>query len=305
MLPSRVSRSEPRTVYSELNTGSRLVSVNSLVQLTNSSRLDSRLDRRERLPSTSTYPNALYAVLRAESAAQSAEAGRTILPLGNHLRHEGGLRISALGLAAEHGTSSFALDSVGAVPTALSVSQRGVPDDLDALELHTWTRHRGRTIMVTSMEAFRPGDATDRLAFGQITWAVRLPAPPAAPSRGVSTDGLADLLAIAGIEESDGSAAIRAARPDILGPGGILHAGALQTLAEHAALRAAREAGHGSTVYTSDAAFQFARGAKQGPFTAYPHVLAAAPGLPIDVEVEVRDGDDRLCTLATLRVVLP
>jgi acyl-coenzyme A thioesterase PaaI-like protein len=273
--------------------------------LTDSSSLNLRLDRREPLPST-TYPNALYAVLQAESAAQSAEAGRTILPLGSHLRHDGGLRISALGLAAEHGTSSFALNSVGAVPTALSVSQRGVPEDLEALELHTWTRHRGRTIMVTSMEAFRPGDVTDRLAFGQVTWAILPPAPPARPSPGVPPDGLADLFTIAGIEESDGSAAIRAARPDILGPGGILHAGALQTLAEHAALRAAREqASPGSTVHTADAAFQFARGAKQSPFTAYPRVLAAAPGLPIDVEVEVRDGDDRLCTLATLRIVSP
>jgi acyl-coenzyme A thioesterase PaaI-like protein len=258
------------------------------------------------LPSATTYPNALYAVLRAESAAQSAEAGRTILPLGSHLRHDGGLRISALGLAAEHGASSFALNSVGAVPTALSVSQRGVADDLDALELHTWTRHRGRTIMVTSMEAFRPGDRTHRLAFGQITWAVLAPAPPAGPSQGVSPDGLADLFTVASVEESDGPAVIRAARPDILGPGGILHAGALQTLAEHAALRAAREqAGPGSAVCTADAAFQFARGAKQGPFTAYPRVLAAAPGLPIDVEVEVRDSGDRLCTLATLRIVSP
>ena len=258
------------------------------------------------MPSTSTYPNALYAVLRAESAAQSAEAGRTILPLGSHLRHDGGLRISVLGLAAEHGTSSFALNSVSAVPTALSVSQRGVPDDLDALELRTWTRHRGRTIMVTSMEAFRPGDDTERLAFGQITWAVLAPAAPAALGPGVPPDGLADLFTIAGVEEFDGSTAIRSARPDILGPGGVLHAGALQTLAEHAALRAAREqAGLGSTGYAADAAFQFARGAKQGPFTAYPRVLAAAPGLPVDVEVEVRDAGDRLCTLATLRIASP
>ena len=159
--------------------------------------------------------------------------------------------------------------------------------------------------MVTSMEAFRPGDRTDRLAFGQVTWAVLPPAAPATPSQGVTRDG-ADLFTIASIEESDGSAAIRVARPDILGPGGILHAGALQTLAEHAALRAAREqASPGSAAYTADAAFQFARGAKQGPFIAYPRVLAAAPGLPIDVEVEVRDGDDRLCTLANLRIVLP
>jgi acyl-coenzyme A thioesterase PaaI-like protein len=258
------------------------------------------------LPSTATYPNALYAVLQVESAAQSAEAGRTILPLGNHLRHAGGLRISVLGLAAEHGTSSFALNSAVAVPTALSVSQRVVPEDLDALELRTWTRHRGRTIMVTSMEAFRPGDDTDRLAFGQITWAVLAPASTAAPSPGVSPDGLADLFTIAGIEESDGPAAIRTARPDILGPGGILHAGALQTLAEHAALRATRErASTGSAGYAADAAFQFARGAKQGPFTAYPRVLAAVPGLPVDVEVEVRDSGDRLCTLATFRVVSP
>ena len=258
------------------------------------------------MPSATTYPNALYAVLRAESAAQSAEAGRTILPLGSHLRHDGGLRISVLGLAAEQGTGSFALNSAVVVPTALSVSQRGLPEDLDALELRTWTRHRGRTIMVTSMEAFRPGDDTDRLAFGQITWTVLPPGPPAAPSPGVSPDGLPDLFTIAGIEDAVDTATIRTARPDILGPGGILHAGALQTLAEHAALRAARvQASGGGSGYTADAAFQFVRGAKQGPFTAYPRVLAAFPGLPVDVEVEVRDSGDRLCTLATLRIVSP
>ena len=59
--------------------------------------------------------------------AISATAGHTMLPVGPHLRHPGGLRIAALGLAAEHGTGTFALSGVSAVPIAISVSQRADP----------------------------------------------------------------------------------------------------------------------------------------------------------------------------------
>jgi len=253
----------------------------------------------------STYPNALYALLQVESEALSDERGRTVLPLGPHLRHDGGLRLASLGLAAEHGTGTFAFREVGGVPTALSVSQRNVPDDLDALELYTRMRHRGRTIMVTSMEAYRPGDKTERLAFGTITWSVLPPFEKRPPRPGVEVPALADLCAVAGIEAVDGAAAIAASPADILGPGGILHAGALQTLAEHAALTAARaHAGAGSTAIVVDASFHFLRGGRKAPFVAHPRILAATAGRLIDIEIEIRDLDDRTCTLCTFRVAL-
>jgi acyl-coenzyme A thioesterase PaaI-like protein len=249
-----------------------------------------------------TYPNALYASLQPRSAADSDHSARTILPLGPHLLHSGGVRVAALGLAAEHGTAAFAFNGIAALPISIAISERGVDTSLSELEISTQMRHQGRTVMVTTMEACAPDARHDRVAFGTITWAV-LPAPTE-PRR--SANGIAEasgtLAEIAGITEKDGRCAILSVDEAVSGPGGILHAGALQILAEEAATDAVRQAlGDDRLTHLNDATFHFFRAGREGPFVARHRVFRGDRQL-WDVEVEVTDGKDRVCTLATFRM---
>ena len=93
---------------------------------------------------------------------------------------------------------------------------------------------------------------------------------------------------------------IETASPEILGPGGVLHAGALQALAEEAALAAARhDDPHGEPPAITDATFHFVRAARSGPFVAQVHSHAGG-----DTEVTIHDegGAGRLCVLCTCKV---
>lgn len=246
---------------------------------------------------TTSYPNALYACLGVQSTADSAQSGRSVLPLGPHVRHPGGLRLAALGLAAEHGAGTCALGDVQAVPTAIAVSQRDVPSDLEELELVTRLRHKGRSLMVTTMDGFRPGDREQRLVSGTITWTVLPPAPTASkPATATFAAGHADLLAVAGVTTTGNVTAIAGADAGTAGPGGVLHAGALQALAEEAALVAlATLANVSDCANVTDATFHFVRAARTGPFVG--HVQTHSSG---DVEVAVHDegGTGKLCVLA-------
>ena len=246
------------------------------------------------------YPNALYALLQVRSLAVTETSGHTILPTGPHLRHRGGLRLAALGLAAEHGTSTFALSGVSAVPIAIAVSQRAIPAKLAELEVLTTLRHKGRSIMVTSMEAYRPGDRSERLAFGTLTWSIL---PPSAnggtPAIGqVAPEG--DLLDVTGIRAEGAVTSIQTADPGLLGPGGVLHAGALQALAEEAALAAVRHQAPGEAPpVLTDATFHFIRAARAAPFITQ---VRAQPGGDVEVSIYDDGGAGRLCVLCTCTV---
>lgn len=256
------------------------------------------------------YPNALYARLAIQSTQLTADSGRSLVPIGPHVRCAGGIRIAALGLAAEHCASTFAFKDTFAVPTAITVSQRDVPEDLTELELTSKMRHRGRSSLVTTMRAQESG-ASEILAFGTITWTVLQSTGPAAGQASVYTSTpTGNLAEVSGVVCDGETATITAPGSGILGPGGILHAGALQTLAEEAALAAAAhvvEVGSGEPAapqYAADATFYFIRSARTGPFHAHASILHAEIGRSTDVEVEVREGgpDGRPCTVCRIRV---
>lgn len=253
-------------------------------------------------------PNALYATTGVHSERQTDGTGMTSMTVTDRISHAGGLRIAALGLAAEHGAASFAFAQVMALPVQIAVSQREVRTG-DALTLRSRLRHQGRNMLLTDMEAFRNGDFSHQVGFGTILWSVTGPAPENRPPRRPLSDWPGterDMLDIAGIGAQGGVLHIATIAPEVAGPGGILHAGALQVLMEEAVLTLVAQSGlDRAAIHVADAAFHFVRAARDGAFVARPRQLHRGTGrCEVEAEIVDRNGDGRLCALchATIQV---
>jgi acyl-coenzyme A thioesterase PaaI-like protein len=248
----------------------------------------------------------LYEQLGIESRLAGAETVETRMPVGEGVLLGGGLRAAPLGLALEHGTRL--VSGVVAVPVHISVHVRdGDSPPLEVRAIKRLTK-LGRTLMLTEGVFSDPAGRT--IAFGSITWSVSGPLPEGerAEGRGMRprSQGLrTGILETAGIQSdpAEGRCWLDGIGPGNAGPGGILHAGAVQLMCEEAALLTGR--GHLATdaVTAKDCSFHLLDAGRAGPFTARASVLASSED-GSDCRVELRDDgrDGKLTAVAEIRV---
>ena len=219
------------------------------------------------------------------------------------LRLAPGVRCAAaLGLALERSTEPYLFTTHASVPIRLDMHVRRDLRMIEAVIAHSRLTHDGRRLKVT--ECVIVADGTDDVVgWGQATWSVVGPAEPqtgdlerhlpAAPAHVI------DLADVMGLEPLvDGSGYRVAAVSDAMaGPGGILHAGVLQLLAERAAIDVD---GFGGAA--SDCAHSFLAPARHGPFVARAAPLSDERDAR-DYRVEVRDlSADRLASVSYVTV---
>jgi acyl-coenzyme A thioesterase PaaI-like protein len=182
------------------------------------------------------------------------------------------------------------------------------------LRLHARVLRRGRNAVVTGIEVFDEGADDRAVAVATMTCSVLDPGPrdleferpfsiPMAPP-----DPLArPPLEFFAIEPGTGSITRLGLEEHVRNPWGILHGGAVATLAEVGARRAVearRGAVPGEQVAAGDAVLHYLAPAKVGPIEARSEVLGAKDGRAL-VRVAIHDvgADDRLVTLGSVTVV--
>jgi acyl-coenzyme A thioesterase PaaI-like protein len=126
--------------------------------------------------------------------------------------------------------------------------------------------------------------------------------PPSPGQRAGSGSGILEAFGLRALEEGGGYQ-IGEIVPAIAGPGGILHAGAVQLLCEGAALSAACACLQSEQVSTRDFECQLLTAGRVGPFTSRATVLVAGVD-GVDCRAEVRDEGNggRLIATADVRL---
>jgi acyl-coenzyme A thioesterase PaaI-like protein len=249
----------------------------------------------------------IYARLGIESRLVDATTVETVLPVGEVVVITGGVRAAHLGLAMEHGAPLLA--RVAAVPVVISVHLRGLEAGAGEVRVRNRLVKAGRTLMVT--EAVFLDRSGGRVGFGTVTWSVssqQQEVPPATtsvppwPDNG-SRRGILDVLDVIPLSAADGCQ-LQSVTPDIAGPGGVLHAGAIQFLCEEAALIAGRARMSTDHVSTRDSVLHLVATGRVGPFTATSSLLMIGHD-GADCRAELRDEGqaDRLLAVADLRLV--
>lgn len=239
----------------------------------------------------------LYTHLGIASGMLDDLTVETVLPA------DGGIRAASLGLAMEHGMPLLA--RVVAVPVAISVHLRGTGRESGHVRIATRVARLGRTMMFT--ESIFSGDLGRTVGFGMIAWSVSGPVqegqvPPASlpPAGQQQIVPVPDALGLQPVLEGDGCS-LSAISPDISGPGGVLHAGAIQILCEEAAHVAARRALAIGEVTTRDCVFHLLAAGRAGPFVARASFLASGTD-GADLRVELRDEGRDGCLVALAEV---
>src|ERR1700722_8273083 len=100
------------------------------------------------------------------------QAGATTMPVGDDIRHPGGLRIAPLGLAFEHGAATYAFDQLMAVPVQIALRQRDRGAGLTGIRCDSRIVRLGRTLIVTNGDIRAVDDLSRVVAFGAIIWSV-------------------------------------------------------------------------------------------------------------------------------------
>jgi acyl-coenzyme A thioesterase PaaI-like protein len=228
-------------------------------------------------------------------------------------RTEAGLRLGALGLLLEQCSAAPFIAHTAAVPTDLVIHARDTAKDVDMLHAEARVLRHGRTSVVTEGTITDAADRTRLVAFGVIGWSVLGPIDPALPdlptidgpddpaTAVTSTGPLLDAIGIK-VLPNDGGCRLDRVRPEISGPGGILHAGAIQLMTEAAALVMAPGA-DAAGWSTASQHLRFLSAGRSGPFVARASILDASDS-ELDVRVEVIDegSGGRLIAHALARV---
>ena len=176
------------------------------------------------------------------------------------------------------------------------------------LRVETRAVHEGRKLVFTEGEARGADGGEGIVAVAAIIWSVIGPAQgvDAAPERAATPTEMPafDLAAAVGVDvHPDGvRLQIASVTPEIAGPGGVLHAGALQVLSEECALRAASTELDTSEVRTVECVVNFVAAARGGPFVATAEHVGTEDRV-VDLRVSVRDegSGGRLCSYAFVR----
>jgi len=199
------------------------------------------------------------------------------------------------------------------VPTSVVVHLRGDIGDHEELEGNSTVIRAGRSSAVTTAIIAGTSDPATPIAHATATWAFPggptehrgpLPQTTATPYEGTYEPTLLDWLAP--IEHPDGLA-IDDVRPAIAEPvalGGTqsstLHGGPIQILNEAAARRHARRTSGTAPVVLLDFASYFLAPARGAPLVARAATIAHF-GRDLDVRVELRAADNRLCSFSEAR----
>jgi acyl-coenzyme A thioesterase PaaI-like protein len=247
----------------------------------------------------------LYDHLGIVSAAVDDASAVTTMPVHDDVRHPGGLRIAALGLAFEHGAAQYAFSKVTAVPVQLDLHQRDRALGVSGVHVTSHVVRLGRTLLVTAGEIGDIADHSRLVAFGSIVWSITggpIPPGPVRPAPPMGRPGRPDLLTALAVEPLDDGSGCRlqALSDAIAGPGGVLHAGMFQILGEQAALIRVRREGASVHAMVLDASHHFLQAARLGPFVATSILIASNEG-QFDVRVTVSDAT-RVCSLSYFRL---
>jgi acyl-coenzyme A thioesterase PaaI-like protein len=244
-------------------------------------------------------------LLDANSVETTLPADDALLGAGAGAGAAGGRgRAAYFGLAMEHGMPLLA--DVAAVPVVIAVHLRQPAAAPGRQRVVSRIVRLGRTMMVTGGTFY--GSGGTMTGFGTVTWSVSgtLPSdqPPRTPlcpgRRAGSGSGFPETIGLRPAEEGSGYQ-IGEIVPAIAGPGGILHAGAVQLLCEETALSAARARLQSEQVSTRDFECQLLAAGRVGPFTSRATVLLAGVD-GIDCRAEVRDEGNGGRLIATANV---
>jgi acyl-coenzyme A thioesterase PaaI-like protein len=223
----------------------------------------------------------VYEHLGIRSTRDDGDTGVGEMALRADHRCADGLRVAPLGLLLEQCCFQPVAGELACVPTDLAIAVHDDGRGIEAVSASTRVLRRGRSHLVTEGRIFDRDDPGRIVATGSLAWAILgttdegLDAEPA----GGTAAPLADLPTAIGIEQPEpGRAVLAAVRPEIEGPGGVLHAGVLQVLAEEAARSAAR----GGVVRAI--VIRFLAAGRCGPFLAMARRTA-----PDEVEVVIID----------------
>lgn len=239
-------------------------------------------------------------------------AGR--VPIDPHLRNPaGGLRTGAL---------MTCLDSIGGLLSGLSVLPRWVvttsmtatlitPAHAGPLRLHGRVLRRGRNSVVSGLEVLDEGDGDRRVATATMSSAVLDPgardlhfdrpyAVPMPPSRDAAP-GPEEFFCI---EPGAGRVSTLRLADRLRNPWGILHGGAVATLAEVAACRAVVDGAPAGPLTATDMVLHYLAPNRAGPIEARCDVLGAGPDRSL-VRVAVHDlgQEGRMTALGSVAVL--
>jgi acyl-coenzyme A thioesterase PaaI-like protein len=262
------------------------------------------------LPSPSTSVH-LYDVLGIKSRRLAPQSGETVLAVRGAVLSRGGLRIAPIGLAFEHGVATYAFDAVVGVPTNISVHLRDRRPAPNVVRWVTQTVRAGRTAIFTEGSLEAVTDPHRRIGYGSIIWSVIGPAPHVEPSARPDGPPLVPgsgsdlpLTEVIGLRrDADDVWSVPSIRAGMEGPGGVLHAGVYQVLAEEAALGLAHTLSR-QDVRVVDCSHHFTAPGKVGPFAARAKLLCRETD-GADVEVVIRDegNSGRVCAFSQLRAI--
>jgi uncharacterized protein (TIGR00369 family) len=239
------------------------------------------------------------------------------IPVDEHQRGPGGgLRTGAL---------LTAVDSVGGLLAGLTVHPQWIVttsimstiaelSHQGPLGIHARVLRRGRNAVVVALEVFDEGADDARVAAATMTSAVldpgaemdlRFDRPVRTPMTPPDPNPLPPEEFFC-IEPGEGPVTRLDLASRLRNPWGILHGGAVATLADVAACRAVAALGgpHRRTLAASDTVLHYLRPVKVGPVEARCRVLADA-GERAVVRVAIHDvgADDRMTTMGTVAVV--
>jgi len=250
----------------------------------------------------------IYDHLGVRSRRLDDESGETTMPISDEVRVSGGLRSAPLGLAFEQGVANYLYDRVMAVPYQISLHIRDSGDDVKGIRSVTHIVRLGRSLVATDGQIHDVDNPSRLIAYGSIIWSVIGEAPD---RTGAAREPIPYQLAgmdvieatqISPLEDGRGCR-LEAITPQTAGPGGILHAGMLQLLAEEAALVTAADTSHADRQRAVDCSYNFLQPGKTGPFVATAELLCRSDE-GVDTEVVVRDegNDNRILSLSYVRV---
>ncbi len=251
----------------------------------------------------------IYDHLGVWSRRITDESAETLMPITSDIRVPGGVRAAPLGLAFEQGVATYLFAKVLAVPAQISLHIRDRADGVGDIRSVTGYVRAGRSLIVTDGDIRDRADEKRLIGYGSIIWSVIGAAPGVSdgPDRSGHTPTGVDIIDSVGIEPLADGRGVQLAgdlTPQILGPGGVLHAGIFQLLCEEAALLAGRAATGVDRMVAVDCTFDFLQPGKVGPFVAVAELIHAGDD-GVDVRVNVRDkgNADRLGCASWIRVV--
>jgi acyl-coenzyme A thioesterase PaaI-like protein len=266
---------------------------------------------------------AIYKQVGARIEALSEDDGEGTLSIRPNLRSLNGPSAAALAvLLQDLSAVTIARFAPLVVPIQINVRILAAARDTAEVFARGTTLRRGRAVQATDAAYFDGADRTRLVGFATGSWATMAsnldeprptkygPGTPQSDDPGDIWDFATLIDAIGGGTSQDGTAAVLAAVPAeatepiaLGGTGtGTLHAGALQVLAEHAAVLAATGEVDGSDLMIQQLSTQFLAPARQTPLHAKGRVISS-DATSLDVRVEVREsaGEGRVAALTYAR----